>query len=100
MSLFSVIDNLPDWYFVAIIVSSLIGKYIKQFVNNTVSFQINDARQLPIIIPDKETLQKVHNFASCAISIKKTQPANAETELAKIQEELDKIVYALYGLTN
>lgn len=32
--------------------------YVDTYVNNTKTFQINDAQQLPIIIPDKQYLTK------------------------------------------
>lgn len=52
MSLFTM-TSLPDWYFVALINSEFISLYVDNFINNTSHFQINDARQLPIIIPQK-----------------------------------------------
>ncbi|MDR2152251.1 MAG: Eco57I restriction-modification methylase domain-containing protein [Helicobacteraceae bacterium] len=104
MSLFSVSEDIPYFYFICMIVSSFIGKYIKDFVNNTVSFQINDARQLPIIIPAKEKLLEFEILFNFAIEIKLKQFSNqitigeAEKQLSKIQRNLDQMVYALYGI--
>ncbi len=50
MSLFSS-TFLPDLLFVCIINSKFISEYVDNFVNSTSNFQINDARQLPFIIP-------------------------------------------------
>lgn len=58
MSLFT-ITNLPDWYYVALINSEFISLYVDNFINNTSHFQINDTRQLPIIIPKKETFESL-----------------------------------------
>lgn len=83
--------------------SSLVGKYIKTFINGTISFQINDARQVPIIIP---TLQQLQEFEALfdgayALQVEKfTQNKDNTNELQAIQNELDTMVYKLYGLEN
>ncbi|WP_419082224.1 DNA modification methylase, partial [Phocaeicola sp.] len=58
MSLFSM-NQIPDWYYVSLINSELISLYVDNFVNNTSHFQINDARQLPIVIPNLKILNKI-----------------------------------------
>lgn len=58
MSLFTQ-TQIPDSHFVAIINSELISLYVDNFINNTSHFQINDARQLPIVFPSDETLTKL-----------------------------------------
>lgn len=63
MSLFSILNETSDSYLVSLLNSSLIGGYIKVFINNTISFQINDARQIPIIIPTKKEFEELFNLA-------------------------------------
>ena len=70
MSLFTM-TNLPDWYYVALINSEFISLYVDNFINNTSHFQINDARQLPIIIPQKETFESLQKLVTGCISLKK-----------------------------
>jgi hypothetical protein len=78
--------------------------YVNDFINNTQTFQINDARQLPIIIPSKDNLEVFEKLFSCALEIKKSQFANrisnhaAEEKLTQIQGELDKRVNKLYDM--
>ncbi len=104
MSLFSQLDNVPDWYFVCLINSEFISEYVDDFVNRTSHFQMNDARQVPIIIPTKRQLEDFEAIFKEAYSIKKDQFAgsisqeNAEIKLNDVQEELDRKVYKLYGL--
>ena len=50
MSIFGVCDKVPEKYILCVINSTLISYYVDTFVNNTQTFQINDARQLPIIV--------------------------------------------------
>ena len=66
------------------------------FINNTSHFQINDARQLPIIIPDKITLEKFEKLFKQAVQIKKEQ--SNEIALNNIQQEIDTLVNELYAI--
>lgn len=59
MSLFSM-TKIPDWFFVSLINSEFISLYVDSFINNTSHFQINDARQLPIVIPNEEILLNIN----------------------------------------
>jgi len=56
MSLMS-LCALPNMYFVSILNSILAFTYYREFINCTVNIQINDLRQMPIVIPTEEQLQ-------------------------------------------
>ncbi|GIW62626.1 MAG: hypothetical protein KatS3mg090_0452 [Patescibacteria group bacterium] len=105
MSLFSQ-TYLPDWFFVCMINSKFISEYVDSFINSTSHFQINDARQLPIIIPTKNQLKEFEDIFNKAYTVKKNKfegkitPKEAERKLEEIQKELDKKVLELYGLVN
>ena len=75
MSLFTRI-YIPDWYFVCMINSRFISFYVDNFVNNTSHFQINDARQLPIIIPSQEKLLEFESLFKLAVKTKQKQFSN------------------------
>ena len=96
MSLFTLVSSLPDWYYVCLINSRLISLYVDNFINNTSHFQINDARQLPIIIPNKTTLDKFEKLFKQAVQIKKRY--SNEVELDNIQQEIDILVNELYAI--
>ncbi len=102
MSLFTQV-KIPDWYFVCMINSRFISFYVDNFINNTSHFQINDARQLPIIIPSKEKLKEFETLFNAAVEIKKAQSLNelsseeVESKLSEIQIQLDQMVSMLYG---
>mgnify|MGYP000198072266 CR=1 FL=1 len=92
MSLFTM-TTLPDWYFVALINSEFISLY----VDNTSHFQINDARQLPIIIPQKETFESLQKLVADCISLKKAVTTD-DFLMGEKQYELDRLVRLLYGV--
>ena len=96
MSLYSLANRIPAFYFVCLINSNFISFYVDEFVNNTQTFQINDARQLPIIIPNKTTLDKFEKLFKQAVQIKKGY--SNEVELDNIQQEIDILVNELYGI--
>jgi hypothetical protein len=82
----------------------VISEYVNDFINNTSHFQINDARQLPIIVPNQEQLSNFKDLFDEAVKIKKMQFSNQITKkeavkkLNLIQEQLDQMVYKLYEL--
>jgi hypothetical protein len=106
MSMFSAKSGLPDWFFVSLLNSSFISNYDFNFINGTSSFQINDARQIPVIIPTKEELAEFEDVFKKAYKIKEKQFAGkfkedkAEARLDEIQEKLDQLVLDLYGFTD
>ena len=99
MSLFTT-TSLPDLYYVALINSRFISYYVDRFINNTSHFQINDARQLPIVIPTEKQLVRLLSICENAISIKQSEhsPANQAELLAKVQGTLDSFVFELYSI--
>lgn len=70
--------------------------YVDNYVNNTQTFQINDARQLPIIIPSSSDLKALKTVFADAIDIKMT--TNDPQSLFKIQVILDTIVNRIYSV--
>lgn len=103
MSLFSMTE-LPDWYYVSLINSEFISMYVDNFINNTSHFQINDARQLPIIIPSPNELEIFRQISVASIAAKRDIFSSvistdiAEEKLNSKQTELDKAVLKLYSI--
>lgn len=95
MSIFSTTDAVPENYIITLINSTFISYYVDNFVNNTQTFQINDARQLPIIIPSRDEINVSMKFVTKAISLKKR---GQENELPVIQRFVDKYVEIIYNL--
>ena len=105
MSLYGLVDEIPEYYIVSLINSTFISLYVDNFVNNTQTFQINDARQLPIVFPATSTLMHINKIFNEAISIKKEELNNtnigiaeADYNLTSLQRELDNEVNQLYGV--
>ena len=102
MSLFSLSTMAPDWYIVCLLNSKYISEYIEDFINNTQTFQINDARVLPIIIPNSNQLKVLKDIFNKAISIKKSffndeiSEQIMETNLIDLQNKLDKEIFKIY----
>jgi restriction endonuclease S subunit len=93
--------QIPDWYFVCIINSELISLYVDNFINNTSHFQINDARQLPIIIPTDNELKAYKTLIDSAIKLKKDTCSSRElieSQLAVIQESIDESIERLFKI--
>jgi len=104
MSLFNINPKISDKFLVCLINSKFISEFQQDFLNNTSSFQINDARKIPIIIPDKATLAKFDNLYDEAKKIKDNFFKNIITEdehykkLNFIESQNDLLVEKLYGI--
>ena len=103
MSLFSQV-SIPNWYFVSMINTKFISFYVDNFINNTSHFQINDARQLPIIIPTEQQLLQVKHVFLKAYAIQKKVFAKtidieqAQVQLLMLQKQIDILVDTLYAI--
>lgn len=104
MSLYSLNAITPNCYFVCLLNSNLLFDYYRDFINCTVNIQINDIRQLPVVIPTPPQLKAFESLFCKAYLTKKKQfqnkitSAEAEKELSDIQQKLDKMVYELYAI--
>ncbi|NWF90446.1 MAG: Eco57I restriction-modification methylase domain-containing protein [Ignavibacteriaceae bacterium] len=103
MSLFSLDYNeYPEYYFVCLLNSTFVSEYVFSFIKNTQTFQINDARLLPIIIPTPDQLKQFENIFERAYNNQKQKfegkikEIEAENNLSEIQKELDEMVEEMY----
>ena len=78
--------------------------YADNFINNTSHFQINDARQTPIVIPSDSILQNLSSLFVDAQAIKrnlfagKLHVCEAEEKLLLIQRNLETAINDLYAI--
>ncbi len=105
MALYPLCDKVTSKYITVLLNSYILFKYQREIINNTVSIQINDIRQIPIIVPNQEQLNKFENIFDEAkdIKIKEFNNSLPENEVAQklndIQKRVDKMVYELYGIS-
>ena len=94
MSVFGTCEKVPETYILCVINSTLISYYVDTFVNNTQTFQINDARQLPIVVPTNEQISFCNSLVEEAI----TQKLNGNVS-SYVQEKLDDFIdKQIFGL--
>lgn len=99
MSLCSVVDILPNFYIVTLLNSTFLFNYYREFINCTVNIQINDIRQIPIIIPTKEQLvecQLLFNKISELKKYRSTRHNIFKYTEKEIEQNLDDFVKKLY----
>ncbi len=96
MALYSMLYVTPNYYFVALLNSELLFDYYRDYINCTVNIQINDIRQLPIIIPTEKQLKKIEIIFHKAVSLKKD--SNSIIELNELENELEKDIRILYEI--
>ena len=100
MSLYNCYNKTNNSYFVSLLNSKFIYNYLKEFINNTVNLQINDFRQIPIIIPNEDEIKEFEKLTTLAVNIKKNQSSNVilNNKLNEIQRKLDELVYKIYNI--
>lgn len=101
MSLFGLSQKVPEYYIISIINSKFMSQYVDDFVNNTQTFQINDARQLPIVVPSEGKLQELLPLFQEAIQIKKSGYSSQEDyarALELIENKIEDIILEIYQI--
>ena len=104
MSLYGICNIVPEYYIISLINSTFISKFVDDFINNTQTFQINDARLLPVVILDETSLKDIKNIFDRAVLLKKETFKDPDTknkndiELEQLQMQLDLLVEKIYNL--
>ena len=104
MSLYNRCDKTSTKFFIGILNSRFMYDYLKTFVNNSAALQINDFRQLPIIVPTEEELHQIEEITEQAIEIKKklfSKEINeqcANQHLSLLQQQLDTVIRDVYKI--
>ena len=93
-------DVLPASYIISLLNSSFAASYVGSFINNTQTFGIDDARQIPVIIPTAEELSQIKEVVMQAISVKRMfNPTHlSEKRLEEIQRQVDQYILQLYRI--
>lgn len=104
MSLISVKSDLSSKFIIGLLNSNLIFDYYREFVNCTVNIQINDIRQIPIIIPRSEDVKFMEDLVNKAIKIKKSalqkgsEADYIDDGLLLVEQEIENVVLSLYRI--
>lgn len=104
MSLMPILSELSSKFIIGLLNSNLIFDYYREFVNCTVNIQINDIRQIPIVVPQREELKLLESLVDKAIIIKKSalemdsEIDCIDTNLLLVENEIDNAVLSLYRI--
>ena len=103
VKLYSISRLISDKYIVAVLNSTFIRYYVKQFITSTHTLQINEGRLIPIKIPDEDNLNNIEGTVDTILAITKDddylQNSQKQAKLKVLEREIDQMVYQLYGLT-
>lgn len=97
MSLSTIYPQTPNYYFISLLNSDLLFDYYRDFLNCTVNVQINDIRQMPILIPNQKQLDDIKEVFAKLYELKKKQYTLYSIEY---QEEIDSLEIHLNALVN
>ncbi|PID90191.1 MAG: hypothetical protein CSA97_04150, partial [Bacteroidetes bacterium] len=94
----TICDSLDLWtsFYIAVLSNQcFIPRYIKSFISTTETFQINDGRKIPIVIPTPSQLKAVHALVDQAIAIKKGE---SKANRQKVEEDIEDLIATIYGM--
>jgi hypothetical protein len=93
------IGDFESLYFIALLNSNLLFDYYRDFINCSVNIQINDLRQLPIIIANRDEAKTIVQLAHQAVQIKKDCVINElinANKIEAIEQQIEQLVEHLY----
>ena len=94
---------ISDKFIVALLNSTFISYYIKEFITSTHTLQINDGRLIPIKIPSQDSLRNIEMIVDQILSLTQSdnylQNQTKQANVKEYEKEIDQMVYTLYGLT-
>ena len=101
MSLFPLSNLCSSKYIIALLNSNLLFDFYREFINCSVNIQINDIRQVPIIIPSTSQLNNIESAVIKAITYRfaldsKDKSALNSDNLVNIENEIDGFVNSIY----
>jgi len=105
MSLFPLIDKLPEYYLIMLINTEIIATFVYNFLNNTPSFQINDCKMLPVFVPTDKQLEECKILFEQLETIQKKYFAGIidsnekEAQLSVVQDKVELWACDLYGIS-
>jgi len=82
-------------FLIGILCSKLIRYLQRNFINNTVNFQVEDVKKTPIALCDNILKIKIEKLVEAIINKQKKDPSYNYQNLE--QMEIDKTVYEIYG---
>ena len=92
MTFFPMIDTCPPNYFIALMNADLMTYFMKNFVNQSLNFELNDFKLLPIIIPTVRQRNEIENLVDEAIVMQKKRYASEkEEEKSELWKELQSV---------
>ena len=83
-------------YLLGILCSKFIRYVARHYINNTVGFQVDDAKKIPIPICEKSQKQEIEKLVKEIIKKQKEDPDYNYQDHEQI--EIDKLVYEIFGL--
>ena len=97
MSLISVYD-LPNIFFVALLNSNIMFDYYREFINCTVNIQINDLRQLPVVIPSNNDVERIVKLFEQILTQKLDADECTSASLKELEKNMDTLISSIYNI--
>ncbi len=99
-------EFLPDEYILGLLNSSFVSYYVKRYITNTRTLQVNDGKLIPIVVSDSRTTASVVELVKAILRLKDEsfqsrddrETSRIMAHLGEKERELDYLVLHIYGL--
>ena len=104
MSLFSMCENVPEFYMICLMNSLFAALYVDSFINSTSHCTTGDAKLIPVVVPSEGQLKKFKSLFERAYELKRSvakqiaTDAEIMTELKELEELNDRLIGFLYSV--
>jgi len=89
---FCSISDISNEYILAFLNSSFCSYYVKNFITNTHTLQINDGKVIPIKIPSKGIEKAIMERVTKILELQKSN-----SEYLQLEQEIDVFFFKIYG---
>ena len=70
--------------------------YYREFINCTVNIQINDLRQLPVVIPTSNDVANIVQLFKQILTQKLDADKYTPASLKELENNLDRLIFSIY----
>ena len=72
--------------------------YYREFINCTVNIQINDLRQLPVVIPSNNDVERIVKLFEQILTQKLDADECTSASLKELEKNMDTLISSIYNI--
>lgn len=87
--------RVPDRFLVGLLNSQFISYFVRTFISNTRTLQVNHGKLIPVVLPTEDQQTQIVDLVSSIVRQRQSDP---HAEVTDLERRIDVLVYDLYGV--